>query len=234
MIGAVLVRLGLSGAHTSYVKPSMGRWIVLAGAVLLAMAVIELLLADSRSGAAPSEAADGHGHEADGAHGGHRVGWLLLLPVLVLFVVAPGSLGRFGVQRVGSTSVVRGGPSFARLDPAAGTVSMSAVEFVQRTIDARGQSFNGATVRVTGFLVPGVDADGAFVIARYTIACCAADALVAKVRVLGVAAPVLSEKDDETWIAVEGTYEAAEPATNEPTLRATAVERVAVPDNPYG
>jgi hypothetical protein len=61
---------------------------------------------------------------------------------------------------------------------------MSLLEFNQRAFEGTdGASFNGATVRIIGFVAP-TTADG-FVVARYSIACCAADALAATALVSG-------------------------------------------------
>ena len=58
---------------------------------------------------------------------------------------------------------------------------MSLLEFVQRAADRDGASFSGTTVELTGF-VAGAGPSG-FDLARYSIACCAADAAVAVVAV---------------------------------------------------
>ena len=59
---------------------------------------------------------------------------------------------------------------------------MSLLEFDQRAFEGTdGASFNGATVRLVGFVGP-AKADG-FLVARYSIACCAADALAATAHV---------------------------------------------------
>ena len=65
-----------------------------------------------------------------------------------------------------------------------------------------GASFNGATVRVIGFVGP-TKADG-FVVARYSIACCAADALAATALVTGWTGRVPAR---DSWVEVEGRFE---------------------------
>ena len=56
---------------------------------------------------------------------------------------------------------------FARLDPQAGPHQMSMLEFDQRAFEGTGgASFNGATVRLVGFVAP-ADGEG-FLVARAT------------------------------------------------------------------
>ena len=60
---------------------------------------------------------------------------------------------------------------------------MTLLEYGQRAFDHDGASFNGAPVQLTGFVVDGEA--GGFRLARYQIACCAADATPVVVRVVG-------------------------------------------------
>ena len=127
---------------------------------------------------------DDHDDQNDGAHEDHepeRVGWLVLAPVLAVLLVAPPALGAFAVDRV-SRVEVSAGTLFEPLEAGAEPRSMALLEFMQRAGDRDGQSFSGAMVELTGF-VAGGDGPG-FDLARYSIACCAADAAVAVVSVL--------------------------------------------------
>ena len=105
--------------------------------------------------------------------------------MLALLLIAPGALGAFSLGRTGSAiGVQRGGGVFALLDPGAGPHEMSLLEFNQRAFEGTsGASFNGATVRIIGFVGP-TKSEG-FIVARYSIACCAADALAATALVIG-------------------------------------------------
>ncbi len=60
---------------------------------------------------------------------------------------------------------------------------MTLLEYGQRAFDHEGASFDGAVVQLTGFVV-GPQAEG-FLLARYQIACCAADAAPVVIRVVG-------------------------------------------------
>ena len=125
-------------------------------------------------------------------HGGHqhtaRVGWLLLVPVLVVLLVQPTALGSYAVS---SRSVVPGGgddqyPPLAA--PVRGAVPMSMAEFVTRAVRDPGQSLTGVRVRLTGFVAPAEDADG-YRLTRFVIFCCAADAEALQAVVHGDPAP---------------------------------------------
>jgi uncharacterized repeat protein (TIGR03943 family) len=217
VIGILLTRLALQGTFRRYVRPAMGPWIAVAG-ILLALLGLAVLWRHRKG-------EDDHSaHE----HGGEAVAWLLLAPVLVLLLVAPQPLGAFSLDRTGSAvSVKSGGGVFAPLDPATGPHEMTLLEFDQRAFEGtNGASFNGATVQLVGFVGPST-ADG-FIVARYSIACCAADALAATARVLGWDGPPPAR---DSWVTVEGTFEPGD-ETN-PRLVAASVTVVPTPDDPY-
>jgi uncharacterized repeat protein (TIGR03943 family) len=148
--------------------------------------------------------------------------------VLVLLLVAPQPLGAFSLDRTGSAvSVKSGGGVFASLDPATGPHQMTLLEFDQRAFEGtNGASFNGAPVQVVGFVGPNT-ADG-FILGRYSIACCAADALAATAHVVGWDGPRPAR---DSWVQVVGTFEPGD-QTN-PRLAAASVTVVPTPDDPY-
>jgi uncharacterized repeat protein (TIGR03943 family) len=217
VIGVVLVRLAVEGTFRRFVRSGMGPWLLLAGVLLILLGIVVLWR-------------HRHGDDDHSAHehGGEQVAWLLLAPVLVLLVIAPGALGSFSLGRTGSAVTVRtGGGVYTALDPNGEPREMSLLEFDQRAFEGTdGASFNGATVRVVGFVAP-ADGDG-FLVARYSIACCAADALAATAHVVGWGGPV---PDRDTWVEVEGRFERGG-AVN-PRLTAVSVTPIPEPDDPY-
>jgi uncharacterized membrane protein YcgQ (UPF0703/DUF1980 family) len=79
---------------------------------------------------------------------------------------------------------------------------MTLFEFGQRAFEQNGASFDGAMVKLTGFVADAAP-DG-FRLARYQIACCAADAAPVVIRVVGVhsGVPPLDQ-----WVTVIGRFE---------------------------
>jgi uncharacterized repeat protein (TIGR03943 family) len=217
VIGVLLTRLALGGTFRRYVQPGMGLWLAIAGVLLILLGVI--VLWRHRHGKDDHSA-----HE----HGGERVAWLLLAPVLTLLLIAPGALGAYSLGRTGSAVTVRsGGGVYAPLDPQAGPHQMSLLEFNQRAFEGTdGASFNGATVRLIGFVAP-AEPDG-FLVARYSIACCAADALAATAHLVGWDGPTPAR---DTWVEVEGTFESGGEVN--PRLVATSVTPIPEPGDPY-
>jgi uncharacterized repeat protein (TIGR03943 family) len=216
LVGALMVRLSLSGAYVKYVRAGMG-WILLTAGVLLV--VLGLIGVVRSIGAGSGPPAHEHGH-------GEWSGWLLLVPVLALLLVTPPALGSFGVSRSAAVNVSSGGKTFDPL-PAGRTVPMSLLEFDQRTADHDGASFGSTPVRLTGFVATTADGQG-FRIARYQIACCAADAVASVVRVTATAG---NPPARDQWVTVTGTFHHA--ADGVPELRATTLAEVPSPVDPY-
>jgi uncharacterized repeat protein (TIGR03943 family) len=154
------------------------------------------------------------------------VGWLLLAPVLALLLVTPPALGSFGVDRSAAVTVTSGGRTFDQL-PADATVPMTLMEFDERVADHDGASFGSTPVRLTGFVARTADGKG-FRIARYQIACCAADAVASVLRVTGtIGNPPVRDQ----WVTVTGTFQHS--ADEVPELHATSLTEMPAPADPY-
>jgi uncharacterized repeat protein (TIGR03943 family) len=217
LVGAVLLRLTVTGTYRRYVRVEMGPWLALAGAVVVALGVVTLLRAIRRD-----RFVDAHGHHAEE----ERIGWLLLAPIAALLLVAPPTLGSYGVGRAAAVNIRAGAPVFERLKPDGSPAVMTLLEFGQRAFERNGASFNGVPIRLTGF-VAGAE-PGGFRLARYQIACCAADAAPVVIRVEGVHGdvPVLDE-----WVTVTGRFMRSRGGV--PRLAATTVTPIVPPDEPY-
>jgi uncharacterized repeat protein (TIGR03943 family) len=211
LLGTVILRLAITGTYRRYVRVGMGPWLVAAGVVIVVLGVVALVRV-MRHGSCP----DAHDHHRPS--GAPRVGWLLLAPVAALLLVAPPTLGSYGVERGAVVDVRSGVEGFEPLPADGSPRPMSLLEFGQRAFDRAGVSFNGAPVQLTGFVA---DSDpGEFLLARYQIACCAADAAPYVVQVVGVVGdpPAIDQ-----WVTVTGSFQAA----------ATTVAAVPPPDDPY-
>jgi uncharacterized repeat protein (TIGR03943 family) len=191
LLGGALIKISATDLYLRYVKPANKWYLLTAGAVILALAAVSLLRdAWLARGGRPLPGHDGHGHDGHGYDGhGHdhdhdpRSPWLLLLPVLAIFLVAPPALGADSVQRAaaGNSVTEAAGPSsgeFAPL-PAGAAPELRLSDFVARAVWDRAGSLAGRDVTLTGFVV---HRGGAAELARLVITCCAADARPMVVR----------------------------------------------------
>ena len=131
-LGATAVWLWRSGEALNYVRPGLAPLVLAAGVVLGALGLLPPLGLLGARATGPSGGAGGHRHRA-------WVGWLLLVPVLVVLVVQPAALGSYAAS---SRSVVPGGGDgdFPPLSaPVRGAVPMPMAEFVTRAVRDPGQ-----------------------------------------------------------------------------------------------
>jgi uncharacterized repeat protein (TIGR03943 family) len=219
LVGAVVLRLTFTDTYQRYVRPEMGRWLLIAGIAVIALGLVTLVRA-----LWSATAHDAHGRDDEHAHG-VGVGWLLLAPIAALLLVAPPTLGSYGVDRGARVDVRSGAPVFRPLTAGSEPAAMTLLEFGQRAFDHDGASFNGVAVRLTGFVAATRDGGG-FRVARYQIACCAADAAPVVMRVVGVRAP-----PRDRWVTVTGTFQPA--GGDVPQLAATSVVQIRPPEDPY-
>jgi uncharacterized repeat protein (TIGR03943 family) len=225
-LGGMAVWLWRSGEVLNYVRPGLAPLVLAAGVVLLALGLLPPLGLLGARAAGTAASAGGHRHRA-------RVGWLLLVPVLVVLVVQPAALGSYAAS---SRTVVPGGgggdfPALAA--PVRGAVPMPMAEFVTRAVRDPGQSLAGVRVRLTGFVAP-AEGTGGYRLTRFVIFCCAADAEALQAVVRGD--PVPRARDQ--WLEVEGTWRPRPAAVDDPSppppvLDAAVVRPIAPPRPPY-
>jgi uncharacterized repeat protein (TIGR03943 family) len=232
-LGATAMWLWHSGQALNYVRPGLVPLVGAAGLVLLALGLLPPLglLGVSRAGHPRDSSGDQDQH-----HHGGRVGWLLLMPVLVVMLIQPAALGSYAVS---SRTVVPGGGGngFPPLDaPVRGAVPMPMAEFVTRAVRDPGQSLAGVRVRLTGFVAPAEDGDkdGSYRLTRFVIFCCAADAEALQAVIRGDATP----RARDQWLEVEGTWQPRpaspdDPNPQPPVLNADVVRPIATPRPPY-
>jgi uncharacterized repeat protein (TIGR03943 family) len=234
LAGAVLLRLTLTGTYQRYVKVGMGPWLTIAGVALVALGLATLARSFRRPAASHDEHSPDDEHRPDGAHDhdhSDNVGWLLLAPIAALLLVAPPTLGSYGVDRGAAVDVTAGAPAFDDLEAGGAPVRMTLLEYSQRAFDHDGETFAGASVQLTGFVVDGGGGEG-FRLARYQIACCAVDAAPVVVRVVGTTGDIPRR---DQWVTVTGSYEATQDAGDDevPALSATTVLAIEPPEDPY-
>jgi len=220
LVGVVVLRLTLTDTYRRYVQGGMGKWLLIAGVALILVGLVTLV--NALRNVEPEEA---HGHDHEHTHR-VGVGWLLLAPIAALLLVAPPTLGAYGVNRAGAVKVKPGKAFFKPLQKADAPVEMTVLEYIERALEHNGASFHGVPVKLTGF-VAGAEAGG-FRLARYQIACCAADATPVALDVVGTSG---TPPSDDQWVVVTGTFQRG--GGDFPRLAATSVVEIPAPDDPY-
>jgi uncharacterized repeat protein (TIGR03943 family) len=225
VVGVIAALAAVNGVYLNFVKPSLQVPLLVAAGTLLLLGGYGMW-ADRRAG---------EDHDPDAGHGhdharGPRIGWLLVVPFLLLGVVAPPPLGAFSAAEdsglIGITTI-EGLPPLADGDP----LDLTLAEFQARALADPEQSLTGRRVRLTGFAsASGVP--GEWVLTRMSLNCCAADGFAVKVAVDGV--PPLA---DDEWVQVVGTWRPAPLVGVEeqelPVLEVEELTRVEAPENAY-
>lgn len=169
-VGAVLVLIVVDGTVLHYVRPGMAPLVAAAGLVVIGLALLDVAQ-DLRRRPVPT---DEHEH-------GSRSAWLLLVPVLVVLLAAPPSLGSDAVDLAGSRTVAVGRAPEEPLPPGEAP-AIPVVDLVARAAATPdGGALAGRDVTLTGFVVPARDGAGVD-LARLVISCCAADASPVRVH----------------------------------------------------
>ncbi|MEV5003230.1 TIGR03943 family putative permease subunit [Nocardioides sp. LML1-1-1.1] len=212
-LGALTLRVSVTDEHTRYVNAAMKWPLVVSGVLMLLLALSRVL------------------RREDGGEPTTPAVWVLLLPVVVGLAVQPAALGAYVAdRRVNDVSAQQYDEPAVDPLPRDRTTDVGLAEFVSLAA-GYGEALAGREVRLVGFVT---HADGAWFVNRLTISCCAADASAFRVRIDAgdVRVDVPAEK---TWVRVVGRW--AEGTGVEgvdlPALRASAVEEVPAPRQPY-
>ena len=225
-VGAAVVQLATSNTYLRYVKPGM-RWMLLAaGAILIILAVADVL-ADTRKKPGDAHADDGHGH-------GHllpRAAWLLVVPIFALLVVDPPALGADAAQRqspVAARPIAPKGNSFlAQSADSTAPVPLAVRDYAVWAVWEK-ESMKGRNFQLTGFVTPGKN--GTWYVSRIGLTCCVADGTAFMVEARGQASPPKNQ-----WVTVTGQW--AEPTKRTDgdvaALTITGVQNVTPPANQY-
>lgn len=238
LLGGAILRITLGGTFLNYVKEGMRPWLLLSGGTLVVLGGLAVLDAIRRGRGADDEPTPHddvhevlHAQDDEGGHDhshGPRAAWLLLLPVLAIFLIAPPALGAYAAAREttnGSQSREAKAPPLPPGDPVAVTVA----DYVGRAVWDDGLTLEGRTVEMTGFVTP--DPAGGWWLTRLAIACCAADAITSKIKV--VDGPELPAN---TWVTVTGSWVpggGTQSDTAVPLIEVADLEQVPQPENPY-
>jgi uncharacterized repeat protein (TIGR03943 family) len=258
LLGGTLLKISFTGTYVRYVKPGLLPLLVIAGVVIVIVALatlwqvirrpLRILVtgggAHAKAGTHFKDSVDddpadvAHDvHEPSGApdlhgHGEPRVGWLLLLPALALLLFAPPALGSYQASRNGTALSSRAESDFAPL-PDGDPVKVSLLEYASRAVFDQGRSLQGRRVMLSGFIIAGPN--GQPYLARLVVACCAADARPIKVGLAGDVPPDLKA---DRWIEVVGTFTDRtdrDPVNEDviPYLQVAETRDLITPEQPY-
>jgi uncharacterized repeat protein (TIGR03943 family) len=223
--------MGLTRTSLLYVRPASRTWLVLAGAALVLIGVASLVLARRH------RAEDGH-------HRLGRVGWLLVLPVVVAVAVGSNPLGSYAAGRQNSQRTLPRGSfdleEYLHANSLGGQApALRVLDFTRAAYDPDEQELLADTpVTLTGFVTEDADESDPhhFLLTRFEIGCCAADALAMFVQV---------DLDDhnlppvDSWVEIRGVLippdplEEGEVITDPPVLEASDVRAVDEPSEVY-
>ncbi|GAA4883001.1 TIGR03943 family putative permease subunit [Actinomycetospora straminea] len=246
LVGGVLVKIVLDGSYLRYVRPWSATPVLLAGVVLVVVAVVGLVR-DLRG----LPVGDGEDHADHGHHHGGPAAWMLVLPVLALLLVVPPALGSAAVGGPGA----RAAPVAAAPDdplPPGDAPPLGLLEVVSRTAADPYGLITTRDVTLTGFLVPAraprPGGTAPVDLARLVITCCAADASAVRVHLADPAGLLEGigpgagdggpggDPGADRWVAVRGRVVPGTGTASDghvPTLTVTSSSLVATPEPVY-
>lgn len=219
LLGGALLKISFSGLYLRYVQKSLLPLLIAAGVIMIGLALFAIIR-DIRGKAS----GDDHGHSHSS-----RSTWLMLLPVLAVFLISPPALGGDVVNSAADTNQTQRSRNLLGDLPSGDVIPLSMTEFVTRTAWDESGTLDGRRVRLTGFLLR---ADGDTFVARLAISCCAADARPLKVRLTGD----VPSLPDEQWVELTGQVvpkSASEKNSWVPSFTVDSSTSVPEPAEPY-
>jgi putative membrane protein len=205
----------LSGRDAFYLS-SRTRWIVPVAAILLTAAAVGRLA--SARVATPEPISS-------------RELWtlgLMVVPVVLVLVAPPATLGTFSASKRAGFA----GTGFATSANDIGSGDLTLVDVAAGQTSPEGEralaSRAGESVRFIGFVTRRDDTPAdEFLLTRYVVSCCVADATVAQVRVVNVTPGAFA---NDAWVEVTGSIY---PLGREVIVDATEITEVERPERPY-
>jgi uncharacterized repeat protein (TIGR03943 family) len=221
LLGGALLKLSFTDMYLRYVKAGLQPLLIAAGATMILLACLAIV----RDLRGAKEVHDDHEHKSS------RSPWMLLLPVLAVFLISPPALGADTVNRSDRNAAqeAKSANGFAAL-PEGAVIPLSLGEFVTRTAWDDSGSLDNRVVKLTGFVVRKNDST---YVARLAISCCAADASPIKVRMTGTGFDAMPT---DQWVEVTGKV-VPKSATKEtayvPTFTVAEIAPIATPVDTY-
>jgi len=204
-----------SGRDALYLS-SRTSWVVPVGAVLLTAAAIGRLWAARVPSAEPMSRREA------------GVMALMVVPVVLVLALPPAALGSFSASR--RSGFASAGVATSVGDVGAGPLTLIDVAAAQTSRQGQValQKRATETVDFVGFVIRYPDTPATeFMLTRYIVTCCVADATIAQVRVVNVPAGAFATND---WVEVTGQIY---PIGREIIVNSSQVVKVPRPDRPY-
>jgi len=241
LLGGITTRICITGDYRNYVKPGLQPLLLIAAATLLAIGgatlwheIIRRRAVSSAAGHTASATQDHDGHTASDGHDHARapgVGWLLLVPVMALVLLAPPPLGADAAANAGSALSAPTG-DFPPL-PDGDLVELTLSDYASRAVFDEGRSLADRQVQLVGFVAFGPR--GEVFLARMIASCCAADARPIKIGLEGEVSPDVVA---DSWLRVVGRYTPTRTTDDVngaaiPYIDVVSVEPTTRPTDPY-
>ena len=189
-VAIIMARLLWSGAFGFFIQQRMQIPLALATVTLLLLGTYEFVAAVREEREDPSSVR---------RLSAPKVGWLMVLPLVVLTSVAPTGLGAAAAERVEPFTPVISDATFEPLEVSGGPLEMRVFDFVDRAIWDPNNSLDDVTVRLEGLVVNDPEIEDGFLLTRFLVSCCAADGVPIQVVVRGLDGTF----EDDTWVVAD-------------------------------
>jgi uncharacterized repeat protein (TIGR03943 family) len=208
--------LQLTGRVNLYLSTRTS-WVVPVGATLLTLSAIGTLASSRAARPEPLRRREA------------TVLALMVVPVVLVLALPPATLGTFSASRKATFTGAGFSSIYGQItaDSPITLLSIAAAQTSTQGAEALAKR-GGSSLDVIGFVTRYADTPAdEFLLTRYVITCCVADATIVQVRVVGVVPGVAQTND---WVEVKGTVF---PIGRDVFVQATSVVKVPRPARPY-
>jgi putative membrane protein len=207
--------------------------VLLAALGLIALAQVALRERPAPGSPGVEEGLSGHSHGGQSAGRAGWMLWLLALPVLIGLLIPERPLGASALEKRGINTA-----SGLTVRPASSALSAAQIPPAQRSVldwirlSNQESLVTGEMADVVGFVYHDARlGEDQFLVGRFSIACCVADAVAVGMI---VAWPEAANLPDNRWVRVRGPVQAVEwNGSDLPMIAAQQVEVIPEPEQPY-
>ena len=189
-LGFTMTRLLWTGAFGWFIQQRMQIPLLIATIVLIMLGLYEAIMGTDEESKYP---------ESRKRSTAPKIGWLMILPLLVIVSVQPVGLGAAAADRVENFTPVEPSDRFPELEVVDGQVEMRVLDFVDRAIWDDSNSLNDQTVRLEGLVVNDPAVPDGFLLTRFLVSCCAADGVPIQVALPNVGQAI----PNDSWAVVD-------------------------------